>query len=372
MSVQRVRVADDFEYILSFLPEGWEEKARELGALRRCRKVPDATTLLRVLLIHLADGCSLRETAMRAREGDLVDLTDVAILHRLRCATEWFHWMNTELMATWISRQPEELYGKRWRVRLVDTTHIQEPGPTGSSWYMHYAISLPSLRCDQFRLVDKHGRGETFRNFHVQQGDLLIGDRVYGVRGGIQHVLAHGGHVIVRFARTNLPLQTPAGRSFDLLKHLRGLRDRQLGDWSVILQHGGALLPGRVCAVRMSRQARERAQKRVRRRARENKAGANDATLEAAGYITVFTSLPKHELGTTKVLEFYRGRWQVELVFKRLKSVMELSHLRKIDKASAMAWLQGKIFIAFLVEALIRHGESFFPWGFPLDPSPIE
>ena len=52
---------EDWDVLSSFLPEGWQEKARDLGALRRCRKIPDAGTLLRLLLIHLADGCSLRE-----------------------------------------------------------------------------------------------------------------------------------------------------------------------------------------------------------------------------------------------------------------------------------------------------------------------
>ena len=65
----RLSVGEDFEYVLRLLPEGWQAKAKELGALRRCRKVPSAEVLLRVLLIHLAEGCSLRETALRAARG---------------------------------------------------------------------------------------------------------------------------------------------------------------------------------------------------------------------------------------------------------------------------------------------------------------
>ena len=67
-------VAKDFEYLLGFLPPGWQDQAKGLGALRRCRKIPNAETLLRVLLIHLAEGCSLRETSVRAREGGIIDL----------------------------------------------------------------------------------------------------------------------------------------------------------------------------------------------------------------------------------------------------------------------------------------------------------
>ena len=66
--------------------------------MRRCRKIPNAEILLRVLLIHLAEGCSLRETSVRARQGGIVDLSGVAILDRLKQAGEWFRWMNTKLM----------------------------------------------------------------------------------------------------------------------------------------------------------------------------------------------------------------------------------------------------------------------------------
>ncbi len=58
---------ENWDAVLTFLPDGWEEKAKELGALLRCRGFADAEALLRTLLIHLADGCSLRETAVRAK-----------------------------------------------------------------------------------------------------------------------------------------------------------------------------------------------------------------------------------------------------------------------------------------------------------------
>ncbi len=262
-------VSQDFEYLLGFLPSGWQEKAKELGALRRCRKIPNAETLLRVLLIHLAEGCSLRETSVRAREGGIVDLSDVAILDRLKQAGEWFRWMNTELMQEWVARKPSTVYGERWRVRIVDGTRIKEPGPTGSSWCIHYAIGLPSLECSELRVCDTHGPGETFGRFAVRPGDLLIGDRAYGVRPGIFHVVDCGGDVVVRFAMSNLPLQTTRGRPFNLLKHLRTLTGTKIGDWPVVLSQKGREMKGRVCAIKKGRQAAERARQRVAGRLRK-------------------------------------------------------------------------------------------------------
>ncbi|MCX8038919.1 MAG: IS4/IS5 family transposase, partial [Candidatus Sumerlaeia bacterium] len=241
--------------LASFLPDGWQAKARETGALRRCRKVPDAPTLLRVLLIHLAEGCSLRETAVRARQGNLVALSDVAIMDRLKGAGEWFRWMNTELMKKWAGPGPTALGQWRWNVRVIDGTRVKEPGPTGSSWCVHYSLGLPSLACQELVVSEPNGRGESFTRFHVRAFDLFLGDRAYGVRPGIVYVCRNGGEVLGRFALSNLPLVTRQGQSFSLLTHLRTLTATQRGDWPVLLKDSSGEVPGRVCAVRKSRPA---------------------------------------------------------------------------------------------------------------------
>lgn len=366
---ERLRIEDDYEYLLTMLPEGWREKAKELGALRRCRKVLDPERLLRVLLIHLAEGCSLRETALRARQGGILDLSDVAIMDRLRGSERWFWWMNQQLMARWVRRGPELVFPPQWNVRLIDGTRIKEPGPTGSSWLIHYSIRLPSLSCDELLVSEpKGGEGETFRRFAVQPGDLFVGDRAYGVRPSLLHVVSQGGNVLTRFALSNLPLQDAEGRPFDLLGRLHRLKPREIGDWPACTRDDGeGCVRGRVVAVPKSRQAAEQAQQHARRQAQKTGSEVQPQTLEAAKYIFVFTTVPRTDLSATQALEMYRGRWQIELVFKRLKSILGLGHLRKTDPESAKAWLQGKLLVALLIEALIRCGESFFPWGWPLD-----
>lgn len=361
-----LRVADDFDFLVRLLPKGWEAQAKALGALRRCRKIPNARTLLRILLIHLAEGCSLRETSVRAARGGLATVSDVAIMDRLRQSAEWFRWMSTELMKSWDMRSPADVSGPDRRVRVVDATRVKEPGPTGSSWCVHYSIGLPSLRCDDLNVQDVHGKGETFARFAIQPGDLMLGDRAYGVRPGIFHVVRGGGDVLVRFAMSNLPLHTPDGDPFDLLADLRTLQDTQMGDWPVCLRLGDETVRGRVCALKKSRQAKERALKRLRRESQKSGSQPRLKTIEAAGYFFLFTTLDAEDWIAEKVFEMYRERWQIEIVFKRLKSVMALGHLRKTDQLSGVAWIEGKLFVAFLVEALIRQAESFFPWGYPL------
>ena len=74
-------VQDDWAVVCKFLPTGWEQKARDTGAWRRAgRKLEGPNALLRVLMIHLAAGFSWKETAARAKQAGLADLSAVAIL----------------------------------------------------------------------------------------------------------------------------------------------------------------------------------------------------------------------------------------------------------------------------------------------------
>jgi hypothetical protein len=155
-----------------------------------------------------------------------------------------------------------------------------------------------------------------------------------------------------------------------LLRGLRKLRVATMGDWPATMVDEQGQVAGRVCAIKKSRQAATRARQRALRENSKKGHVVQAATLEAAGYIFVFTTLSAEHCPAATVLEMYRGRWQVELAFKRLKSILTLGHLKKTDPQGAKAWLQGKLLAAFLIEALIAAGERFFPWGYPLSPLP--
>lgn len=363
--------SDDWELLLRFLPPGWEGKARELGAFRRAKGFKNPQALLRGLLIHLALGCPLKETALRCRHEGIADVSSVAVWKRLRHAGPWLQWLGEEVMKGWVSQTPGDIFGNTYRVRLVDGTAISEPGSTGSDWRIHYSVELAHLNCDFVEVTDIAHGGESFTRFPVHPGDLLLGDRVYAARAGIRHVIEEGGHVLVRLPLTNLPLQTVHGKPFALLPRLRRLRTGEIGEWEAQIvpeRQGLSPIPVRICALKRSKTAAAQARQRILRRAKRNGSTPKKETLESAGYVFVATTAPRQSLTATQALEIYRGRWQIELAFKRLKSLMGLGHLPKKDPDGARAWLHGKLLSAFLVEAIICAGESFFPWGYPREP----
>lgn len=364
-AAELARLGEDWPIVAGMLPRDWQAKALELGAVKRqLRGFEDVSALLRVLLIHLADGCSLRETAVRASAGGLAAVSDVALLKRLRSCGAWFEWMvraMAEEMAMPLSADAL-LPGRR--VRLVDGSSVCEPGATGSTWRLHYALSLSTLSCDEVHVTEA-SVAESLALFDVRAGDIVMADRGFARRAGIRWVRQHQADILLRASLTSVPLCRRDGGALQLLPLLRQLQTGQCGQWPARIEDEAGAIDVRVCAYKKSAAQTQASIRAIELEARKKGRKARPATLEAAGYVIVLTTLTQPSAAA--IMEFYRRRWQVELAFKRLKSLLQLGHLKKSDREGARAWLQGKLLVACLIEKLILTAERFSPWGYVIE-----
>jgi len=357
---------ENWQCLKYFLPKGWEERARQLGAWRRTpRSIPSTESLLRLLLIHLADGCSLRETVVRAQQGGIASISDVALLKRLRAASEWFRWMAAEMLKSRASLQETPSWLKNYRVRAVDASVICEPGSTGTDWRIHYSFDLFGLRCNEFYVTGPRA-GESFARFKVLPGDLMLGDRAYGRLKGFRHVVSCGGHFLSRLKNKAFLVRGGGGQAESWAPLVETLSIGEAGNWPLVAQAKDQPdFPLRLCALRLSEEAAEQSVRRAQKELRKKQRRLDPQTLALRRYIILATSLPEL-VSAQQVLELYRARWQIELAFKRLKSIMGLGHLPKEDEESARAWLHGKLFVSCLAQAIVDEGRFFSPWGYPL------
>ena len=362
-------VDENWEVLLSAFPSGWQQLARDTGAIKHpLKEFSSESDLLRVLLLHVGKGYSLRETAVIAKAAGLAEVSDVALLKRLRKSERWLLGLCQTLLLETGIRTPAMNVGLR--LRLVDGSIIKEPGKTGSQWRLHFSFSVPEFCCDYFKISPSKGpgTGETFMHYPVQSGDYIMGDRGYATAKGITYVAAHNAYVLVRVNTGSLPLYDPSGEPFDLLAAVRDLQQPLAArEWPVsVKERAGPAIAGRLCALRKSALAIEQAQKKLIATARKKQKQIKPETLEYAQYVIVFSTYPKADFSTEALLEWYRLRWQVELVFKRLKTLLEMGHLPKFDPSSSRAWLYGKLFLALLTEKLARITRAFSPWGYHL------
>lgn len=345
---------DVWHALLALLPPGpeLERRARTTGAFRRKRGVREATDLLRVALSYGFCGLSFDGASAWARANQSAKLCKAAVIRRLRGCGEWLEGLLLEKLS---ARLPVAQLGGL-KVRIVDATRVAQPGSKGAAWRVHASYDPVSGKlCELF--VSDHKGGERLSRFTVQPGELFVGDRSYGTRPGIAHVVRDGGLFLVRTTWHHTPLEASDGGCFDLFDVLRGLKDGAVGDVDIRVapdaRHGFEAVPCRLVAVRKPAAAADAAKKRILAEAKKKGHKVDPRTLEACEYFFVLTSVSRHAFDGQAVLSLYRLRWQIEVEFKRLKSLLRLKDLRAVTRESIRAALAAKLLGAVLIQELL-------------------
>jgi hypothetical protein len=356
-------LSEEWGVLTQFLPEGWQELARSTGALKRARQVRSADVLLRLAFLYAASGLSLQQAAARATVAGLARISSVGLMKRMRSAGPWLRALAEALFASSAQMPPLEGLSAQRQLRIVDATHVRVSGSSGTDWRLHYVLRLPTLTCDFAEVTDSKG-GETYTRVPVHPGDIILGDRGYCHREGVAHVVEHGGDVVVRLNSSSFPLLNAEGKPLDLLATMRLLQGHEPQAWPVRFQANGREYPARLCAVRKSAIAAWDAKERLRRVARKKGKTVREETLELAEYIFVLVTSGLDDLTPAEVLELYRARWQVELGFKRLKSLFDAGSAPNRDPEAVRSWIYAKLLAVLLIERLGEASRLFSPWGF--------
>lgn len=359
-------VDSGWDYVRNLFPADLETSATAKLALQRRREISCAEDLLRMCLAYGLCDMSLRETAAWAQVTGIGRLSNVAVLKRLQNSADWLGY----LILRWMQDRglPTNLTGLR--VQLVDATVLCKPGSTGTDWRLHMGLDLQQLCISSVDLTGPEG-GESFLRHRFEPGEIVVGDRGYSQREGVAAVLDQQAHVLVRIGWQNFPLIAPDDGPLDIVQCLELLDYGEIGDWPVAFEHDGRRYRVRLVAIRKSPEAAEKERKRIRRgtRRRRGKAPHRDS-LKAAGFIFVITDLPADMLPADEALELYRLRWQIEIFFKRLKSILDIDALRAHDEQLARTYLYANILGALIMDELRQAALDFFPWGYPLRPHP--
>jgi hypothetical protein len=330
-------------------PEELEASAKASGALLRRREIKSAEDLLRLALAYGPCGMSLRGVAAWAQTMRLGELSDVAALKRLRGCADWLQEIVGALLARRLSSR--SAVGGRV-VRLVDGTTISERGSDRADWRLHYSYDPRRGRTVDCELTTA-GVGEHLRRAKVAAGDLWLGDRNYAKGDGLHHVVQAGADFVVRISWNSLSLRTGKGRPFDLAKRLERLGKAERAEWKAIVHAGDdKTVPVRIVVRRKPPEAIEREIKRITekaaRRGRTRRSGKPDPrSLIAAQYTIVATSLAEP---AGQIFELYALRWQIEIAFKRLKSLLHIDRLEAKDPDLIRTWLLAHIIAALLIE----------------------
>ena len=240
------------------------------------------------------------------------------------------------------------------RFIVIDGSTVQAPGATGTDYRLHVALDLVNLELRQVE-VSTDKVGESLTHFQLQEGDVVLIDRGYNQPKSLVPFIDQGGDVVLRYnpQGMNLYSQDETLERIDWVTRLQSLHG-QAGAIPVYLCHQNKRLEGVVHAIPLPVQQAAEARRRVQQRARKKGRQAGAESLFLSGWVLIFTSLPVALLDTTTIGELYRLRWQVELVIKRLKSLLDIDLLRaRKDSPLAELYLHGKLLYAAVLEKLV-------------------
>ena len=331
--------------------------ARETKAFLRPRVIDSAVDLLRMVLAYCLGERGLRSTAAWATSVGLVDISNVALLYRLRQCGNWLALLVGQALAA-----AAPTAGRGRLIRIVDATAVPQAGAAAKQksqlWRVHSAFDLPHERFGHFELTNQQ-EGETFDRIPVIKGEIRIGDRAYVQPDRIAGVLDAGADIIVRAGWKSARWLDAEGHRIDLCAEFNKAAERGLIDRPIwIARKRGVPLGLRLVAVKKPAQAAAATRRKARRDAQREGRQISKRTLAAADWVIVVTSLASAEFTAADVLALYRLRWRIELAFKRLKSLIGLKGPPGIDERSARPYVLAYLMMILLLEPLIDELED--------------
>lgn len=333
--------------------------ARETKAFLRARGVPDAASLLRLAMAYGVGGYSLRSTVAWASLAGIADISDTSLLDRLRNAAGWLELLWHRKLAAQVA--PVVMPGLGLAVRLIDATTISSPRTKTSEWRLHMDYCPLEGRFGSAVLTD--GRSsEGFHLFEARPGELLVGDRGYAKAGGLGKVREAGAHFLVRTGWRSVALLDAEGNDFNILKTISQLPPGQISTFDVQVAKS-AKRRHPVCSARIifaplpegaGLRARAKAEYKAKRQGRK----VLPEGAEAANWLILLTSVPDGTVEPQQLVALYRLRWQIELAFKRLKSLLQIDEILAKDPELARSWLSANLLAALMADDIDMASEA--------------
>lgn len=347
--------------LLKEMPDGYEQSCFDEKAIQRKRGISEPGDLMLLSLFHLLNGCSLVEISEIARLTKLGDVSDVAFMKRFENCNNWFKWIVSRLVTGGALQYEKPGWLRDYRVIATDASDVTEKGRSGRLYHLHFALDIFKMESLQYYITTQK-TGETLKNFTIEYNDLFLVDRGYCSLEGIEHCLNTNGYFIIRIRKNCFKMYDNDNQQVDLLNHMQSLKFEDKMDLSVYaIGKKTQRIPLRICAMKKTDESILEVQKKLRRKESKKQMTISDDTKKFNEYVVLVTNLPNKDL-PDKVLDLYRLRWQVEIHFKRLKSILDFGELPKRRSESVMAWLNGKLMIALLIEKIIAKG-NFSPSG---------
>jgi hypothetical protein len=299
-------------------------------------------------------------TSALLKSGSAINLDKNAVYFRIKKSTDWNNWLCQNICRSTgiIAEKPDFLDNKR--IIAIDATDEKMNAKGSILARLHYSVDLYTL--EPVETVTTLGKtGEKLTNFSkFEKEDIVIADRAYGTITSMEHVKSYGADFAIRIRYNAFSMYDSNGKRFDLTAAIEDMPQGSSGEFDLNYLCDGELTPIRICVYRKTSEQAANSQRQIKKSNKEKgRTQPSETQLFYGNYVIVATTLAYER---DKILEIYRQRWQIEILFKRLKSLFDYDDMPARTEATMKAFISGKLLLAGICETLVMQGR-FSPKG---------
>lgn len=298
---------------------------RDSGIIRRKRVIREAAVLVEAAYLYIVKKLSYQRLSdeMACRYG--IRMSDTAWKKQLRKIADIFLDAVTQHMQkclTESSSATQQTLLNYQKVYAADATDVSQEGSQNIVMRIHTQLSLNNHAGVRMRITDNH-TAENISLLPIEARSLYLADRAYGKARQLAHLADHQADFIIRITPNRLKLYTD--KECRQRIDFSSLLSEPISSFSLhaFFRYGGHTYPVRVIGEKLPEEKQNDAEKRVRKKAAKNRCTLRESTILFSKWLIVVSSVA--DLVTDReILMAYCQRWQIELLFKRSKTLLGL------------------------------------------------
>ena len=255
-------------------------------------------------------GIRMSDTAWKKQLRKIAGIfQDVVAQHMQKCLTE-------------SSSKTQQTLLNYPQVYAADATDVPQEGRQNIVMRIHTQLSLNNHAGVRMRITDNH-TAENISLLPIETRSLYLADRAYGKARQMAHLADNQADFIIRITpnRLKVYIDKECRQPIDF----PSLLSEPISSFSLhaFFRYGGHTYPVRVIGEKLPDEKQNDAEKRVRRKAAKNRCTLRESTILFSKWLIVVSSVD--DTATDReILMTYRQRWQIELLFKRSKTLLGL------------------------------------------------
>lgn len=310
-------------------------KLKSKKLIQRRRVLKDYRMLYKAIRLLVVKHLSYQRLADVMAYKYQVVMSDTAWKKQLRKASPIYLEAVQECLEKQLKRDTQEnkIYRKSY---AIDATDIAQEGNNKTVMRVHTMFSLNDHIGVYTKITDNH-TSENIKHFPISAGNLYLADRAYGKVTQISEIIKQNADFIIRISPSHIKLYTD--RKCSKRADFLSLTEQNSFSSQMFIKHRKEIYPVRVIGEKIPEDKCEKAIKRVKRRSSKNGHKIRNTTIRYSQWLIVIASqnLP---FTPTKILSLYKARWQIELFFKRAKSLLGIKKIRYSSKEYSKSFIE--------------------------------